>query len=200
MPGDNSEPALVAEVDANRDHLLGSLNSPVVLVEYGDFECPHCRRARHTVNQLRKELGQNLCFVFRHFPLSQIHPHAEGAAEAAEAAAAQGRFWEMHEALFDHQDDLEDQSLSEYAARIGIDVKRFAMDLEEGKFTPRVREDFMSGVRSGVNGTPTFFINGRRHDGPPDAASMLQAITSSVPAAGEHRHSRTHKVSSGTSK
>ncbi|MGH7652813.1 MAG: DsbA family protein, partial [Gemmatimonadaceae bacterium] len=147
------------------DHTIGSGTAPVTLVEYGDFECPHCGRAHPIVQSVRRFMDDRLRFVFRHFPLSEAHPHAEHAAEAAEAAGAQGRFWEMHDMLFDHQDALEDEDLEMYAAKIGIDPHRVARELAAATYAKRIRADFRSGIRSGVNGTPTFFINGVRYDG-----------------------------------
>jgi protein-disulfide isomerase len=155
---------LTAPVSA-RDHHLGPLAAPVTLVEYGDYECPYCGAAHPVVTEVKRRLGDQLCLVYRHFPLTRVHPHAQLAAEAAEAAGAQGRFWPMHDMLFEHQDALDERSLLAYAAALGLDVNRFAGDLSSGAHVPRVREDFASGVRSGVNGTPTFFINGWRHDG-----------------------------------
>jgi formate-nitrite transporter family protein len=159
-----------------RDHARGPADAPVTLLEYGDFECPHCRAAFFVVEEVLNELGSDVRFVYRHFPLANIHPRAEMAAEAAEAAAAQGQFWDMHRQLFLHQDQLEDDDLLEHAEAIGLDLDRFARELDLGTYEPRMREDFLSGVRSGVNGTPTFYINGVRHDGPPDAASLIRAI------------------------
>jgi len=159
-----------------RDHIEGPNDAPVTLVEYGDYECPYCGRAYPIVKKLQHELGSQLRFVFRNFPLKEIHPHAQHAAEAAEAAAAQGRFAEMHDALFEHQRDLRDLRLSEHAAAIGLDVARFEKDLADHTYAARVREDFLSGLRSGVNGTPTFFINGLRHNGPWDFEVLLNAF------------------------
>jgi len=147
------------------DHVVGSPSAPVVLVEYGDFECPHCGRAYPIIEKVRRELGRDLCFVFRHFPLTEIHPHAQMAAEAAEAAGAQRKFWEMHHTLFEHQDALEPEALASYADALGLNVARFATELTDGIHRKKVRDDFRGGVRSGVNGTPTFFINGIRFDG-----------------------------------
>jgi protein-disulfide isomerase len=159
-----------------RDHAQGPSDAPLTLVEYGDFECPHCGRAHLIVKAVQKHFGKRLRFVFRHFPLSTMHPHAERAAKAAEAAAAQGRFWEMHDELFEHQDALEDDHLREYAKAIGLDRARFDRELASGVHAGRVRDDFLSGVRSGVNGTPTFFINGRRHNAPWDADALAEAL------------------------
>ena len=128
------------------------------------------------VKALQKRLGDQVRFVFRNFPLAEAHPHAEHAAEAAEAAGAQGKFWEMHDLLYENQDALEDEDLVQYARALHLDVPRFVKEMEADAYLERVREDFRSGVRSGVNGTPTFFINGVRHDGPFDLGSLLAAI------------------------
>jgi protein-disulfide isomerase len=146
------------------DHAQGPATAAITLVEYGDFECPHCGRAYPIVHAVQRRLGDRLRFVFRHFPLTEIHPHAEHAAEAAEAAAVQGKFWEMHGRLFERQFALEDEHLIEYALELGLDAPRVARELAAHTYKPQVRDDFMSGVRSGVNGTPTFFINGLRYD------------------------------------
>lgn len=165
------------------DHIAGPLNAPLTLVEYGDFECPHCGAAHPVVQQIQQLLGDTLRFVYRHFPLTQIHPHAEHAAEASESAAAQDAFWEMHDVIFENQHALTDRDLIRYAAAIDIDPEQVAEDLVAGTWGPRVRRDFLSGVRSGVNGTPTFFINGIRHDGPPSVQSLLAALRASAGAA-----------------
>jgi protein-disulfide isomerase len=159
-----------------RDHVAGPADAAVTLVEYGDYECPHCGRAYPIVKQIQKKMGRRLRFVFRNFPLKESHPHAEHAAEAAEAGAAQGKFWEMHDRLFERQFALEDSSLVEYAAELGLDVERFVRELAAGTYGPRVREDFRSGVSSGVNGTPTFFINGVRYDDSWDAETLLAVL------------------------
>ena len=159
-----SERALIPPVSAD-DHATGPDDAPVTLVEYGDFECSYCGMAYPLVNGIRRKLGTQLRFVFRNFPLREAHPHAQHAAEAAEAAAAQGHFWEMHDMMYEHQDALEDADLLRYAKKIGIDELRVARELETGTYTRRVRDHFRSGVQSGVNGTPTFFINGQRFDG-----------------------------------
>ncbi|HTE06126.1 MAG TPA: thioredoxin domain-containing protein [Planctomycetota bacterium] len=165
------------------DHRAGPEQAAVTLVEYGDFECPHCAAAQPIVHEVRRRLGDRLCFVFRHFPLSELHPHAERAAEAAEAAGAQGRFWEMQASLFAAQDALEDEDLAERAAALGLDVARFRAELHDGTHRSRVRKDFQSGVRSGVNATPTFFIDGVRHDGAWDAETLVRALTRSAAEA-----------------
>ena len=163
-----------------RDHLLGPATAPVTLVEYGDYECPYCGAAHASVEQVRQVMGNDLCFVFRHFPLSQIHPHAYQAAEAAEAAGAQNRFWEMHHLLFANQDRLGLRDLIGYAGALGLDLERFVTDLRGHAHAGRLREDFLSGVRSGVNGTPTFFVNGLRHDGGYDVEVLLEALRSEL--------------------
>jgi len=150
---------------AETDHVSGPDDAPVTLVEYGDFECPACGAAYPIVELVRRQMGARLRFVFRHFPLTQMHPHALHAAEAAEAAGAQGKFWQMHAMLFEHQDALEDPDLVGYAKALHLDVKRFTTELSSEMHLPRIRKDTQSGIRSGVNGTPTFFINGVRFDG-----------------------------------
>ena len=145
-------------------------------MEYGDYECPYCGEAYPVVEELQRVLGDRLRFVFRHFPLTKMHPHALGAAEAAEAAGAQDMFWEMHDLLYENQDALDDEDLVRYAKELRLDVPRFVKEMEAHTHAERVREDFSSGVRSGVNGTPTFFINGARHDGPFNLESLMAAI------------------------
>lgn len=159
-----------------RDHTQGPPppGARVTLVEYGDFECPHCGAAYPVVKAIQQALGSKLLFAYRQFPLTRIHPHAEHAAEMAEAAGEPGKFWGMHDLLFEHQDALEDDQLVAYAKTLGIDPVWAAQALTEGRYEPRVRADFASGVRSGVNGTPTFFINGLRYEGGTDA--LLDAL------------------------
>ena len=149
----------------SQDHSAGPDDAPVTLVEYGDYECPHCARAHPVVKAVQRDLGNDLRLVYRNFPLAEAHPHARLAAQAAAAAGAQGKFWEMHDMLFEHQDALEAEDIIGYAKLLGLDVEQFARDLEAGTYAKRVRDDFRSGVRSGVNGTPTFFVNGKRYDG-----------------------------------
>jgi protein-disulfide isomerase len=162
---------------SERDHIAGSVDAPLVLVEYGDYECPYCGAAHGVVKEVQRHLGPDLAFVFRNFPLAGAHPHAVRAAEAAEAAGAQGRFWPMHDRLFEHQHLLDDESLVRHAIAVGVgDVQRFVDDLVEHRHLARIREDLASGARSGVNGTPTFFINGVRHDGGYSFASLMQAL------------------------
>lgn len=159
-----------------RDHIAGPKDAPLTLVEYGDFQCPHCRKAYPIVRAIQERLGKKLRFVFRHFPLTRIHPEAEHAAESSEAADRQGAFWKMHDILFERQFALDDDSLISYAQELGLDADRIRGELDAGTHTDRVREDFMSGVKSGVNGTPTFFINGERYDGSWDLESLVAAL------------------------
>jgi protein-disulfide isomerase len=175
MSSSEDNPTLTPPV-STRDHAEGNADAPVTLVEYGDYECPHCGRAYPVVKAVQRRLGDDLRFVFRNFPLRNIHPHAEHAAEAAEAAATQGRFWEMHDTIFENQTALADHDLVRYAEDIGLDRSRFEREFKGGTYKPRVQEDFMSGIRSGVNGTPTFFINGRRYEGSSDQKHLTEAL------------------------
>jgi protein-disulfide isomerase len=154
---------LAAPVDAV-DHGLGPEHAPVTLVEYGDFECPNCKQAAPAVEMLIKRFGNRVRFVYRHFPLEEVHPHAFAAAEAAESAGAQGEFWDMYKCLFAHQTHLEHADLHRYAEEIGLDMGRFVTEMNDHIYLPRVREHIDSGRRSGVRSTPGFFINGRLHD------------------------------------
>jgi protein-disulfide isomerase len=166
---------------SERDHVLGSPTAGAELVEYGDFECPHCARAAVVVEQLRAELGGQLRFAFRHFPLAKMHPHARKAAQATEAAAVQGghgKFWEMHNVLFRNPSAMDLPHLLDYAGQMQLDVGRFESELHADTYAARVQEDITSGVRSGVNGTPTFFINGKRHNGGYDIDALRAAIDS----------------------
>jgi Na+/H+ antiporter NhaA len=166
---------LAAAVDPDRDHLRGPAAAPVTVVEYGDFECPYCGRAEPVVRELLADFG-DVRYVWRHLPLSDVHPNAQLAAEAAEAAAAQGAFWEMHDLLLDHQGDLRPLDLYEYAGRLGLDLDRFREDLRRHAHAARVEEDVDSADVSGVTGTPTFFVNERRHDGAYDIATLSAAV------------------------
>lgn len=170
-------------VDAN-DWAKGPADAPVTLLEYADLECPFCGRAFRDLKRLESAVGDRVRFVFRHFPLSQLHPHALLAAEAAEAAGAQGKFWEMLEVLFQNQQNLEMPALLTYAADLGLDMGRFTRALQEHRSLPKVQRDFIEGVRSGVNGTPTFFINGARYDGTwADEGRFLRALREAADVA-----------------
>jgi protein-disulfide isomerase len=159
-----------------RDHIQGPIDASMTLLEYGDYECPACGQAYWIIKAVQKALVGRLRFVFRNFPLANIHPHAEHAAEAAEAAAAQKKFWEMHDVLYENQDALEDDNIFQYATDLGFEATRLLEEIESGAHIGRVREDFQSGIRSGVNGTPTFFINGIRYDGERDPESLVAAL------------------------
>jgi protein-disulfide isomerase len=167
---------LILPVSEDRDHVQGSLDAPVTLVEYGDYECPYCGEAYPIVKDIQERMGEQLRFVFRNFPITTSHPHAERAAAAAEAAAAQGRFWEMHDHLYENQRRLTDDDLRTYARTLDLDADLFDKELAEHVHADRVHEDFVSGVRSGVNGTPTFFINGMRHDDSYETETLLTAL------------------------
>ncbi len=166
---------LAAPVDRERDHIRGSEEAPVTLVEYGDFECPYCGQAEPVVRELLRDFGE-LRYVWRHLPLNDVHPRAQLAAEAAEAAADQGAFWEMHDLLFEHQDALRPSDLIGYAEQLQLDAKRFARDLDKHAGAARVAEDVDTADLSGVSGTPTFFVNGRRHSGAYDLESLTAAV------------------------
>ncbi|HEX5083755.1 MAG TPA: thioredoxin domain-containing protein [Blastocatellia bacterium] len=175
---------LAVPVSEDRDHIRGPETAPVTLVEYGDYECPFCGQAYYVLKELAQRAGNSMRFVFRNFPLTTLHPHAERAAEAAEAAGAQGKFWEMHDLLFENQKSLEDEDLMKDAASVGLDTSIFLGEMREGRYQKHIREDFLSGARSGVNGTPTFFINGVRYDGSWDLDPLFAAIES---AAGDKK-------------
>ncbi len=160
-----------------RDHSDGPSNAPMVLVEYGDYQCPYCGAAYPIVKKVQKELGAKLRFVFRNFPITNAHPYAQWAAETAEAAAAQGKFWEMHDYLYENQGSLGDEAFfANYEKRLKLDSAKLNRELAQHVYAARIQEDFMSGVRSGVNGTPTFFINGARYDGYPGFGDMVAAL------------------------
>ena len=159
-----------------RDHSVGPAEAPVTLVEYGDYECPDCGNAYPIIQRLIKEMGPRLRFVFRNFPRSSVHPHAGVAALAAEAAAAQGKFWEMHGLLYANQKNLDQVDLLRLALRAGVEIYRFEADLAGERFARRVAEDYDSGVASGVVGTPTYFINGVKYGGTKDYESLKRAL------------------------
>jgi protein-disulfide isomerase len=161
---------------SGEDHIQGDLKSPVVMVEYGDYECPHCGHAYPIVKKIQKHFGNRLAFVFRNFPLNEIHPNAEAAAETAEFAGAGGKFWEMHDAIYENQQELGPEMLLGLAKKLKLDAQGLQGALEEGSFTQRVKSDFLGGVRSGVNGTPTFFINGQRYNGVYDFEGISAGI------------------------
>jgi protein-disulfide isomerase len=175
----------------DRDHSEGRSDAPLVLVEYGDYQCPYCGAAYPIVKRIRKELGSSLRFVFRNFPITNSHPQAEWAAETAEAAAAQGKFWEMHDFLYENQRFLGDAAyFAKYEEKLKLDATRIAAEVAKGAYSSRIEEDFMSGVRSGVNGTPTFFINGVRYDGYPGFEQMVTALKAAQNASSRKKADR----------
>ena len=161
---------------SERDHHQGPATAAVTLVQYGDYECPYTRQSTHVVRALQQELGDQLRFVYRNFPLIEIHPHALHAAFAAEAAAAQGKFWEMHDAIFHHQHTLEDADLAQFAETVGLDLEQYTRDMTEQRGLARIKEDVEGGERSGVQGTPTFFINGILYRGSWEHDALLAAL------------------------
>jgi protein-disulfide isomerase len=187
VKGDN---ALINEVPAgdlqvpvtDRDHVQGSDTAPVTLVEYADYECPYSRLAYRVLKDVQHELGGQLRFVYRNFPLREIHPHAQHAAEAAEAAANQGSFWEMHDHLFEHQGALDDEHLHQYAAALGLETESFDKDMAQHRHAGKIERDLRDGILSGVRGTPTFFVNGVRHEGSSDRESLLSTIREAAAA------------------
>jgi Na+/H+ antiporter NhaA len=166
---------LVVDIDPERDHIRGPHEAPITLVEYGDLECPFCGQAEEVLRELLADFG-DLRYVWRHLPLTDVHPHAQLAAEATEVAADQGAFWEMHDLLFEHQDALRPQNLHDYAAQLGLDLDRFVDELRKHVRAGRVAEDVDSADLSGVSGTPTFFINGRRHHGAYDVETLTASV------------------------
>jgi NhaA family Na+:H+ antiporter len=163
-----------------RDHVRGAPNAPVVLVEYGDFDCPFCVQAYSVVRELLQRFDTKLGFVFRHNPRGELHPHARLAAQAAEAAALHGQFWPMHDLLFEHPKALEEADLMGYAASLGLDREAFAKDLHAASVRARVREDEVGGLHSAVVGTPTFFVNGTHFRDKPDAETLGAAIAAAL--------------------
>jgi protein-disulfide isomerase len=162
------------------DHSEGSEHAPVTLVEYGDYQCPYCGQAYPIVKEIQKAFGKKLRFVFRNFPLGEMHPHAQSAAETAEFAGANGKFWQMHDALYENQEQLGGDLYLELARSLGLSGDALRKALEEGTYRERVQADFMGGVKSGVNGTPSFFINGRRHDASFDVETLSAAIGAAI--------------------
>ena len=169
-------PAKLTPPISDRDHTKGPSDSRVTLVEYGDYECPYCGQAQNAVHEIQERTSNAVRLVYRHFPNRRAHPNAMLAAEAAEAAGAQGKFWEMHDLLFENQDHLEEEDLFEYARELGLDEAKFRTELEAHTHAKKIREDFRSGRESGVRGTPTWFINGTRYDGAWDPESLLEAV------------------------
>ena len=175
--------ALDPPLDRSRDHVRGP-EGAIELVEYGDFECPYCRDAAPAIAKVLDRMGDGVAFAFRHLPIPERHPHAQRAAEAAEAAAAQGRFWEMHDVLFANQRALEDEDLASYARELGLDVERFAAELSGGVHAARVREDLASAERMRLAGTPAFFVAGESYGGFYDVESLTWALEDALAARG----------------
>jgi diadenylate cyclase len=163
-----------------RDHARGPKDAPVTLVQYGDYECPYCGEAYPVLKELQERVGEQVRFVFRHFPLDSVHPRARRAAQAAEAAASQGHFWEMHDLLYESQDQLGEEDLMRYAAELGLDLRRFEVDLANDHHAWRIEEDRLGGNRAGVEGTPTFFVNGVRYTGPINFDELLAASSTAA--------------------
>jgi protein-disulfide isomerase len=163
-------------VSESRDHIQGPVTAPVTLVEYGDYECPYCAQAYLITKEIQERLGDKLCFVFRNFPVTKIRPHAYETALAVEAAAAQGKFWEMYDYLFKHGQAVTNDSLRRSAANLGLNLTRFDREFHDRMYSNHIDEDIQSGNSSGVNGTPTFFINGEHYDGAWDLDNLLGAL------------------------
>lgn len=185
MPSATPTVTALAVPVSEADHAAGIVDAPLTLLEYGDYECPYCAAAHPLVKRLRETLGGRLRFVFRHFPLNNVHAHAAVAAQAAEAAAAQDKFWPMHDLLYAHQATLADYSMDAFAIKLGLEIYKFNADLSSQRYAKRVANDVEGGRRSGVTGTPTFFINGVRYTGSPEYDAMLAALeAAAAPAAG----------------
>jgi len=175
----NDTPILTPAV-SERDHSQGPADAPITLVEYGDYQCPYCGAAYPVVKRLQADLGKKLRFVFRNFPLTQMHPLAMVSAEAAEAAGRLGKFWQMHDVIFENQQWLDVEGLARWAHQLGLGDEQLEKALKRPEIAKRIEEDHRSGIRSGVNGTPTFYINGQRYDGSPDYKSLLAALESEL--------------------
>jgi protein-disulfide isomerase len=176
-PSRYEAPKLTVPVTSEHDHIEGLPNAPLTLVEYGDYQCPFCGAAYPEVKKAQKELGSKLRFVFRNFPLTNMHEFAMNAAETAEAAAAQGKFWPMHDFLYEHQGTLGDLNVAlGFAKKLALDTQKFEREIAQHAYQKRIKDDFMSGVKSGVNGTPTFYVNGVRHDGEAVAKALVESL------------------------
>lgn len=171
---------LTLPIKVDYDHIQGPISAPINIVEYGDYECPYTGMAYPIVKELRRRLGDSICFVFRNFPLNEIHPHAQHAAEAAEAAGGQDKFWQMHDHLFEHQNELEDGHLLEYAKIVGLDTERFKKEISEHVYVPVINNSLKNGIKSGVEGTPTFFLNGVRYEDSWELETLFETIRSAI--------------------
>ncbi|MBC7487064.1 MAG: thioredoxin domain-containing protein [Cytophagaceae bacterium] len=170
--------SLLTRKVTDKDQIQGNLFASIELVEYGDYQCPHCGRAYHIIKQIQEALGDKLKFIFRNFPLTNIHTDAMNAAVAAEAAGKQGKFWEMHDMIYEHQDSLSESYLFSYAQDLGLNVKQFQNDMVSAEILSKMEDDFESGIRSGVNGTPSFFINGEKYSNNWDYEPLLNHLKS----------------------
>ena len=175
-----SDDNVLSEPVGPNDHAQGPDNAPVTLLEYGDYQCSYCGEAYPVLKEVQAKMGKKLRFVFRNFPITSAHPQAFIAAEAAEAAAAQGKFWPMHDKLYENQYDLTPESLVIYAEQLGLDRESFVREVNDQTHAKRIKHDFQTGVMSGVNGTPSLFINGERYDGPRDVRSLVEALKAAV--------------------
>jgi protein-disulfide isomerase len=171
---------LTLPIKVDYDHIQGPISAPINIVEYGDYECPYTGMAYPIVKELRRRLGDSICFVFRNFPLNEIHPHAQHAAEAAEAAGGQDKFWQMHDHLFEHQNELEDGHLLEYAKIVGLDTERFKKEISEHVYVPVINKSLKNGIKSGVEGTPTFFLNAVRYEDSWELETLFETIRSAI--------------------
>ncbi len=174
---DSSAPTRLSIPVSDRDHIRGRADAPLTLLEYGDYECDYCGRAFPIVRKIRAHFGERLRFVFRNFPHAGIHPHASIAAQAAESAGLQGKYWEMHDMLYEHQSDLATADLVHYALRIGLEVYHFESDLSTQRFAKRVEMDHQSGIDSGVKKTPTFFIGDVKYEGEMAEGALIAALS-----------------------
>ena len=173
---------LTVPVNIGTDHIRGSINAPITIVEYGDYECPYTGIAYPVVKEIMGRFDEKIYFVFRNFPLREIHPHAQHAAEAAEAAsAAQDKFWQMHDYLFEHQKALDDHHLLEYAQKVGLDIERFKKEMSGHVYAPLINKSLKSGIDSGVEGTPTFFINGECYEESWDLDTLTSYLKRRLP-------------------
>lgn len=165
----------LTEPVSNRDHTEGNIDAPITLVEYGDYQCPGCGQAYPQVKDLLEKLGENIRFVFRNFPLTQLHPYALLGAVAAEAAGLQGKFWEMHDMIYENQIDLSPNGVMDFAEQLGLDMTKFQQDLNNDELQDRIEHDFTTGINSGVNGTPSFYVNGEKYEGPLESNWIQQS-------------------------
>jgi protein-disulfide isomerase len=191
---------LAEDVDPERDHIRGSEDAPVTLVEYGDFQCPYCGQAEQVIRELLSSLGSDVRYVWRHLPLNDVHPNAQLASEAAEAAGAQGKFWDMYDALLSHQGELTLRDLVRHADELGLDKEQFKDELRRRVHAARVAEDVASADESGVSGTPTFFINGRRHYGVYDIDALTSAVKAAKQRAGQRAFARQAEAEPATTR